>query len=146
MANTLVQTSANQFIRVPGSPTRSCPKIMESTDEILASSSHRRNCRRRHCHCRSVLRLLGHDGSDRVDRDKLYALLVGSRWDPRNGSRPDRNGGAASLDGFGIAAGCFWRNCGRLAKLQQDAHLESLLAVKSDQQDKRREAQSSLHL
>src|SRR5262249_10571247 len=89
-----------------GSPTRSCPKIMESTDEILASSSHRRNCRRRHCHCRSVLRLLGHDCSDRVDGDKLYALLVGSRWDARNGSRPDRNGGAASLDGFGIATGC----------------------------------------
>ena len=44
---------------------------------------------------------------------------------------------AVSLDGFGIAAGCSWRNRGRLAKLQQDAHLEPLLAVKSDQQNKR---------
>src|SRR5262249_51173085 len=85
---------------------------------ILASSSHRRNCPRRHCHSRSVLRLLGHDGSDRVDGDKLYALLVGSRWDPRNGSRTDRNGGGASLDDFGTAAGCTSRSSRGWALLQ----------------------------
>src|SRR6516164_9422930 len=45
-----------------------------------------------------------------------------------------------------IAPGCSCRNRGRLAKLQQDAHLGPLLAAKSDQQNKRRQAQSSLHL
>ena len=53
---------------------------------------------------------------------------------------------AVGLDDFGIAAGCSCRNRGRLAKLQQDAHLGPLLAAKSDQQNKRRQAQSSLHL
>ena len=57
-------------------------QFRELTDEILASRSPRRNRCRRHCHSRSVLCLLGPDGSDRVDGDKLCALLVGSFRDP----------------------------------------------------------------
>src|SRR5262245_45749907 len=95
-------------------PARCCADLVwqlrELTDEILASEllAHPPRCnrRRRHCHSGSVLCLLGSNGSDRVDGDKLYALLVGSRRDPCNGSRPDRNDGAGSPEGFAIATGC----------------------------------------
>src|SRR5215467_15713045 len=85
----------------------------ESDDETLAyeilARSPRRNRRRRHCRRLSVLCFLGPNGSDRVDGDKLCALLVGSHRDPGDGSRPGRSDGAA-VSGFGIAASYFWRS------------------------------------
>ena len=69
-------------------------QFKELTDEILASHSPRRNRCRRHCHSRCILCLLGPNGSDRVDGDKLCALLVSSRSNPaclRSGGRNRRD-------------------------------------------------------
>ena len=105
--------------------------------EILARSSWRNHCRR-HCHSRAVLCLLGPAGSDRGDGVKLCEILVGARRDTSNRTRSDQsNGAAVSRDDFRIAAGFSWRNRVRLAKLQQDADLGPLLAVKPDQQNER---------
>ena len=90
MANALVRTSANEFIRMPElCPAGVCSllshRISNSGSQPMKFSRSRfpqRNRCRRHCHSRSVLCLLEPNGSDRVDGDKLCALLVGSRRDP----------------------------------------------------------------
>ena len=66
-----------------------------------------------------------------IDFPEALVVLDAAELRGHHGDDPaGRDQATKDLDSYGIAAGCSWRNCGGLAKLQQDSHVEPLLGVK----------------